>query len=230
MFQEILEIFKYSKDIYHYMCRMAFIEFSKPMPASSFVLDIELFDKWSKNNRDGFGFVYDGIVVKNRYVAHSAFLRTRPNVYYQYLMLHLRKASIPKDGEHPFRAWHSLVMHNGFIHNYKVIAKKYGYALKTGIDSEALVPLLKFTNEDIRKFFELVLQETKGESRVNLIAINTITKQYGMLSSGDAYSTVVPGMKILSSEAINRESKLIQPGRYVIRILGRNSEALQDVV
>ena len=47
-------------------------------------------------------------------------------------------------------------------------------------DSEALVPLLKFTNEDIRKFFELVLQETKGESRVNLIAINTITKQYGL--------------------------------------------------
>jgi predicted glutamine amidotransferase len=198
---------------------MAFIEFTSPTPTNIFTLDVELFDKWSKNNQDGFGLVYDGLIIRNRYVSHKIFLRARPNMYYHYMMLHLRSASMVKDGEHPFRAWHSLVMHNGFIHNYKQIAKKYNYQLKTGIDSEVLVPMLEYVNENIPRFFELVMKETNGESKINLIAINTITKQYGMLSSGDAYITILPQMKILSSEPINNTSKTIVPGQYVIRQL-----------
>ncbi|MEM0143323.1 MAG: hypothetical protein QXL94_05165, partial [Candidatus Parvarchaeum sp.] len=169
------------------MCRMLFIEFTNPVNTSNFKLDVELFDKWSQNNKDGFGFVYDNIIIRNRYVSHGAFMRARPDVYYKYIMLHLRKASVPKDGEHPFRAWHSLVMHNGFIKNYREIAKKYGYTMKTGIDTESLVPLLRVVHEDIPKFFELAKKETLGESTINLITINTITRQYGMLSSGNAF-------------------------------------------
>jgi predicted glutamine amidotransferase len=197
------------------MCRMMFIKFPRPVNTSQFYLDVKLFKKWSHENNDGFGFVYDDIIIRNPYSNVNAFIRARPEIYYKYMMLHLRNASMPKDGEHPFRAGHSLVMHNGFIKNYKELAKKYNYALKTGIDSEVLIPILKYVHEDIRAFFERVKVEIP-DSKVNLIAINTYTKQYGMLSSGNAYENHLDNMNILASEPVASDSREIPNGKYVI--------------
>lgn len=194
---------------------MVMVVFKSPVQTDSFRLDVDLFNKWKAANTDGFGFVYDGIIRRSRYVNEKLFLKLRPPDYQRYMMLHLRRQSLPKDGEHPFIAGHVIMMHNGFIQNYKEISRKYHYELKTGIDSEAMVPLALQAGERIEPFFRLVSKEAGG-SKINVIAVNTMTGEYGMLASGDAFLTREDGKTILASEPLNNQSTEIKEGNVFI--------------